>query len=750
VPQPFALLGGELRLGLQGTLPLLGLVCLAVAAFWLARKAYRDTEPELGGAQRTILSALRWTVLMLWVLLLAEPVLHRQETVERQPGVLLLVDDSASMRVPAPDGTERWDLAQQLRGDVFRALATRTEPLQIWFGEGARRVHRSARASSPQRPAATARSEGTDLAALLLSASQRHLDDHLVAIVLLSDGRSTVSRSPSLGSLEVPVYSIAVGDTAGPVDLRLDRLRYPSLAYRGEQIEILAELVAEAGQAGSTLAVLRGAEGTLDSLRLSWTAAGGRTPMRFVIDTDSLGLQQYELEIEAMDEEPLLANNRARIGIDVRKEKLRVVLVQEKPGWSFHFISRLTARDRRFDLRGIYRAEDGWRVAGNDSLWSWPPDAQQIAETDLWIAGSAQDLVTLVSQGAWLGDAVRAGAGVWVCMGEGVGHGLPAMSSPALAMLPASPAPRVRWMLGPHRATATALGRGHPVLALPRGQSELDGRIAELPPLDAVVGPLTPRDRAEELLRANSGRESQPLLLVMPEGAGQVALWTGAPLWSWSFWRLGSEDTEELFETIVGNLMAYLAEGGSRQRLRLSLPGSVLAQGQEARARAVALDRQMQPDDGLDVWLEWAPRDEANLEAEPTGRARMELDSQSAGGRQLELPSLPAGEYLFRVALEEGAERETSEWTALTIDPYSVEYRNPSVDIEGLRRISEQTGGRMLAADGLQGWAAKLPLPVRRATLGSRIDLWRSLWLFLPLLGVLTLEWSLRKRWGLI
>jgi hypothetical protein len=209
-----------------------------------------------------------------------------------------------------------------------------------------------------------------------------------------------------------------------------------------------------------------------------------------------------------------------------------------------------------------------------------------------------------------------------------------------------------------------------------------------------------------------------------------------------------------VFDALFGNLLSFLAEGGERERLRLHLPGSVLAQGQEAEARALALDPRMRPDEAGDVWLEWASADEGAGETDrdrvPTGRAPMGLDPRTPGGRLLPLPSLPPGDYVLRVALEEGEDRVESDWLALTIDPYSVEFRRPDVDLAALREIAARTGGRMLRPHEIGAWAAGLGLRPREATLTGRLDLWASLWLFLPLLGVLSLEWVLRKRWGLI
>jgi hypothetical protein len=258
---------------------------------------------------------------------------------------------------------------------------------------------------------------------------------------------------------------------------------------------------------------------------------------------------------------------------------------------------------------------------------------------------------------------------------------------------------------------------------------------------------------ADVILEAEGTRGRHPLLSVRAQGNGRVAFWGGSPLWSWSFWRLGaSDENEAVFDSIVGNLLYFLAEGGDRTRLRLHLPQAVLAQGQDALLRATALDQRLQPDNRSDVWLEWTSGElsPADSTAEPSGRARMDLDPSAPGGRLLALPPLPPGDYSVRVALEEDQTRMTAPWQPLVVDPYSVEFQQPRVDSSGLQRIAQATGGAVLDPSELSDWPARLALEPRQAILSGRIDLWDSLVVVLSLLGLLALEWILRKRWGLV
>lgn len=736
----------QLHWGADAPLGLALLVGAAVFALWVAGKAYSDTDPPLPPARRQLLRALRALSLLAVVLLLAGPVLQREDRSERAPSVLVLVDDSASMQVE-----RRADEAHRVAQGALAALEEHPARPRLLLGQGARRLRSSGPAAATDSIAGAAPGEGTDLPGLVLSARQRHLEDNLAAILLLSDGVSTVPRPASLRGLGVPVFTVAAGDSGRVPDLRVDRIRNPAVAYRGEEVELGGELGADL-PAARTQALLLSRGGTVvDSLVLSLPAGRSVQPFAFTVGADTLGLREYEISLRPLPGEAILRNNQRQVAFEVRKARLRVLQLARQPGWDGHFLARLAAADPRLEFSTLYPGADGgWRSAGSDSALAWPPVAGQKAP-DLFVLPSLEDLDHFASTGPLL-ELVRAGSGLLLLLGDGRPSILPELEPPLLDILPLRPRPRARWVRASHRSRLAAGAGGHPVLALPPEAGELEAALDRLPPLWAVVQTLEPAGDGKLLLQALQGNAPLPLLGVRAEGAGQVAVFAGAPLWSWSFWRLGGEGTEATYRGLMGNLMAWLAEGGSRERLRLLLPARVFAQGDLTPWRALALDASLRPDRATDVWLEWAPRRGGDVDslAEAVGRRRMDVDPATPGGRLAPAPALPEGAWQVRAMLEDDTGTVSTPWTAIRIDPHAVEYRDPQVDRGALRRLAEDSGGRLLEPAAVRGWARTLPLASETVVLQSRVDLWAHWLPFLLLTLALATEWALRKRWGLV
>lgn len=734
----------------RGFLGVLVFVLLVAIALVVARRAYRDTEPQLADGPRRLLTAVRALVLLIVVAMLAEPVMHRSREVTTAPGVVVLVDDSASMSIAGADGRTRAERAEAVATAVAQRLSERTESPRVWVERGARRVESSAERGRDQMTEPTADRDGTDLSGLVLSSAQRHLEDNLAAVLLVSDGRSTTDAGPRLAGLDVEVFAVAVGDSAGPLDLRLDRVRYPTYVNQGDRVAIEAEVVADGEAAGdATLRLVRDGV-TLDEQSVSWPRGGGRRPVEFEVAADSLGIERLELEIQTAAGELLDRNNRVQVGFEVGKDRLRVLYFERAPSWNAHFLSRFAARDRRLEWIGVHAAADGLRIAGTDSTLVWPMDDAAVRDIDLFVAGSLDDASFLMAEDTGVRESLRAGAGLLVLFGDGARSVQTGAS--LRSILPLRASGRTRWTRGDIQPEISAAGRVHPILATTAELGDVDTWLRTVPPLRAAGLPVEVADDADVLLRGVTARFSVPLLAVREEGEGRVAVFNGAPLWSWSFWRLGDEESEPLYRAWMGNLIAFLAEGGERERLRLQLPAPVVAQGDDAALRAVALDGRLRPDEATDVWLEWA-RGEADSTSGATdvlGRVRMRQDPRTPGGRVVELPALPPDAYSMRVAMEDASGSFASDWQSLTVDPYSVEFRDPAVDRAALTALVRRTGGAMVSTAGAADWAADIPLAPRTSVLSGRLDLWASPWLLVPLLGLLALEWALRKRWGLI
>jgi hypothetical protein len=79
------------------------------------------------------------------------------------------------------------------------------------------------------------------------------------------------------------------------------------------------------------------------------------------------------------------------------------------------------------------------------------------------------------------------------------------------------------------------------------------------------------------------------------------------------------------------------------------------------------------------------------------------------------------------------------------------ELTDPRLNADVLRRLATDSGGALLAANELDQLSRRLAQSAARAADAPRRErqLWHTPWAFLLIIGILSVEWGLRRRWGL-
>jgi hypothetical protein len=142
--------------------------------------------------------------------------------------------------------------------------------------------------------------------------------------------------------------------------------------------------------------------------------------------------------------------------------------------------------------------------------------------------------------------------------------------------------------------------------------------------------------------------------------------------------------------------------------------------------------------------------------ASETVQRHAEPSVEEAGLFEAELSMAETGGYEVAAVVErpaagpgvppEALGRKVAGWTH---EPLSRELADLWPDTAWLERVAAATGGRVLEwdeLDQLPKWMKKIQVPVMDREVEP---LWHRAWVFAVMLGLLVLEWSLRRRAGL-
>lgn len=701
------------------------LAALLVLSFIL----YRRTFPPVSRPKRAALLALRAAAFAFLVLLLFNPALVRKTTEVRRPLVIALLDVSRSMGL-TEHGRTRLDAAVESATRFREALRARTDArLEV--------VPFSNTLGAAVRPDSITRAagEGTDIWGAIESAERRYRSDNLQAIVLLSDGRVTRGMMTVGGGVTVPVYTAGFGDTVMGADVSVDEVIADRTAYKGMKIPVEAAIRAT-GLKGRTIQLRLLEDGTSrssTSLSVRQDAEMLSASFEYVPATE--GEHRLTVEAAPLPGERRTENNGESIRVHVFKDRIRILYVDQFSDWNMTFIRDLVARSKRFVLETIgWAPSRGWVVMPGEASWSPPSAAAGLAPYDLVVISDDLRLFAARPGAEALAGYVEAGGSLLLLADESspaAREGSIELIQGALPVRRARP-PRVE--LADGFVAVSPEGFADPIAVALTGEAKLDA----LPPLPARISGLEPVPGARVPLVLNVGNETFPFLVVGRTGKGLSGIVLGFPLWRW---RLAGTDGEKAYDSFVGGLIQYLAEGARGPGLEIDSDRTVYRIGDRI---------------GLSVYvggnrIPEAIRGEVRKRSGPgavVAAFPFDPDPRRRGYFKAELEPLPAGDYT--IAANEAGGGGLSGNAAITVLPTSVELLEPVRNGALLARIAEATGGAYVEGPALSTIVPRLRLADETIEHADVRELRQSLVVFAAIVALFALEWILRKAWGLV
>jgi len=752
------------------------LLAAAVAAWVWTWRIYRVSAPPVGNRLRRFLSVLRGLVFLLLLVAAARPVVSRLVQQQRPAEVAIVVEDSASMMIADAAGQSRWLAALGIAVQVDSMLTASgvEQAPRVTFLRGNGRA--APQELDPHRSPSPPTAVGTDLPRLLSGIAERFTGRPLRAILLLSDGNESsagVAGSPGSptvlndglsGALQTLI--VGVGDPIGPADRLLTDLRYPDMAYVGDEVvvdlSVAHRFAPQATGQAITVRLLTGGQVVADT---SLAPVGDVTRLTVNFRPEEPGLHLYRLEVSPLVNERFLANNQVTLAINVRKERSRLLLLADRPGWDVRFLALAADREQRLRLEVVYPGPEGPLLADSLTTWRVPATRDDWLHWDGVILTGWSNRLGRIDFGE-LAAAVQAGLGLWVLPGSrppgprAVGRATMRDLPPALAMMLPFAAAEWRWRRGDWFLQVEDGAEGHPVLegvnVAPSGSAALG--LADLPPLAQVI-PVSVVGEGQTLLNAVLGGDAvttTPLLVMAPVGDGRVVWFGGRRLWELAFWErpaARSAGGDQPARRLLRNLLVWTATGQEEAGLAMIGRRRVYQEGEGIRLEAQWRDMRGDAIVGRPLNLRLRADDEA------AGFGTREFAMTPQPGRPgtvaVDLPPLPPGRYSVRPQSAGGAEVVGTE-ESLVVTESSLEQVQVRQDARRLRQLAESLGGSYhatanarLSAD-LERALAQLVLTGDTLAIRHRWDFWAG-W---PLLGLaatlLGCEWLLRRRHGLL
>lgn len=754
---------GILRLSIS---PVIGWWLVAALAVVLLGLLYLGpARSRTSRLRRGVLAGLRLLVILLLIFAMLRPTLVWTHITKQAATLLVLIDQSRSMRVTDAVGKKsRWDAAKAALEEARPALDDLAEDVEIKVFTFDSDVH--AIDYSPGKLELPAEPDGvqTALGSSLEEVLKAQAGKRLAGVLVLSDGAQRAypphDLPPQLparrmADLGYRLYAVAFGQGRGPGqarDIALDELRVPGAVFvksvlpvtgvvRFEGMEnqtvpdqLLAEISPGKMEVVGTKQIAAKQDGERVSVTQEWTP---ELPGEFKIS----------VRVPPQPGELITTNNEISTFVTVLKGGLNVLYLEGNAAGEQKFLRRSIQSPDINLVPHIMRADraDETRPAGLAEMF-------EPGKFDVYIIGDLDSVVFHDSELAQLAQAIERGAG-FIMLGGLFSFGPGGYGATPLAdVLPIrfdrlerqNFNEKIREDLhlpGPlqMKPTREAAGQYLTLLAKP---AQNDATWAQLPPLAGANKFAGLKPTAHVLAESQDGR---PLLVAGEYGAGRVLAFAGDTTWRW--WMRGHEAEHKRFWRQVVLWLARKDES-TEGKVWIKLDQRRYGPGARVEFTAGAQDAQGEP------------LDDARFEAEvmlPDGKrssVRLRRDPAAPAGEMSGtfLETQAVGDYTLVVTATHNAETVGTARARFLVFEQDLELNNPAADVGALESLAEMTSGKRVAPEQLPALLAELKAGTKELEVEtqSKDTLWDKWPFFLCFTALLVLEWFLRKRWGLV
>jgi hypothetical protein len=666
---------------------------------------FRNKEnSELSKNQVRLLMSLRFLSFFIIAFLLLSPFIKTLKKITRNPVIITAWDNSSSI-LSTPDSVSIAAEITQIRDRVKNELSSKYTLVEYSFGQRAKLLDEL-----------NFEEKRTDYSEVISAVINNHFNENIGALILVGDGIYNQGKNPlnQLSEVNFPVYTVGFGDTTEVVDSRVQDIRVNRTSFSGNKFPV--EIDAQFSKLKGTpiqLSVIHDNQ-EIASVIVTPPNQNYFYTHEFILDAGEAGLKHFTVKTKIVENERNTKNNQAGFVINVLEKKQKILILSNGPH------PDIGAIKNTLDLQTTYDV----------SVFTEEPYPANISEFNLLI------LNQLPTSGKSADDIVKNAQNnrIPILFIVGSKTFLPQLNalSQGAAVLP---------LAGSGEEAQATLNTAYATFNLSDDFKELLSRFPPLQvsfadyELDAGFTPLF----YQKIMNIETAK---PLLATGTINGRKTGFIFGEGIWRWRLYNYYANQNHALFNELVNQLVQYLALRQNEDNFIVDFK-PVFAETEEIILKAEVYNDAFERIKSEEVKIKI--QNTANEEFEFTFDVRDEEYILNAG-------YLPTGDYSFSASVDI-AGKTYNETGSFTITPVNFENLDLRANHNLLYQLANESGGGFYAPNQSEQLISDLQNNNRLKATSYFQEMINELlnlkWLFFVVLLLLTVEWFLRKFWGI-
>ncbi len=696
-----------------------GLFLLALYAVYM----YRYTLPPVSYAKKTILVLLRSFALILLLFIIFEPVATIIKKITLKPVNLIFVDDSHSMTIE--DGTQRSENVNRFvdglnndnlkSGSELFAFGTKITPIRydsltnITFSEG-----------------------GTDFSEIFSFVKKQN--ENIASISIISDGVITEGPNPTFTAekLNIPVFTIGVGDTAKRNDIEIKNVLHNEFIYAETPTTISATILNKGYGNKPAVISLYENDNLLEQRTITLFTDGTQSEI-FNYTPKTGGEKKLTLEINTREGEFSFENNKRVFYINILSNKFKILIIAGSPSPDLSFIKNSLEEDKNLAVNSLTQ------IAADRYIEKNNPDTEIDSAQILFLLGfptkeTGNELLNKVKE---------------TVTSKGKPFFLLAEDNTDFARLN-SLQPELPFTIQKSDQGVTEV---QPVVQRIENENPLLQNNAadpvdawnNLPPVFRTISGINAKPESETVVNAkmNNVALDLPLIITRRVGNKRSIAVLASGIWRWKLQT--ATKNLNLFDSFIYNSVKWLRSFEEQKQVTVKTLKKLYALGEPVEFSAEVYDAAYNPVSDAEVRI--------NINHNNTSDEII-LNSIGSGLYEGTYRTSGTGDFVFSGTAVRNKRKLGTAGGSFNIGEVDIEKLNPGADYEFLASLASNTGGKYFYYPDMNKLYTVLKDIQQNASKEKReineIRLWSSEWLLIIVIILLGTEWFIRKQSGML
>jgi hypothetical protein len=692
-------------------------ILIAIAVFYYSR-----TLPPLSKIKRTILTILRAAILVIIVFLFLQPIIQIVFEIYKSPTVALLLDNSSSMLLTDQTG---------LRSDSLKYFLRELDKTNLQDSLNIRKYLFDEKIQLFQEDSMSFTGTQTNISSALQVVLDSILHYNIQAIVLVSDGQFNQGVNPLklVESIPIPIFTVSLGDSLPKKDVKISGIRAERVVYMGEEINAKVNIVQNGYEKRSIIVRLLEGKKQISAQTVKLPADGFEKEIVFTFQAEKPGEFRYVFELESLPDEHTRQNNRASFILTILKSKMKVTLLSGQPSFDQQMLSYVLKQIPDIQLHVFSENingsfyEPGFPSLATDSqdvyiFMGYPTAKSNVLNFDKISRAILQNHIAVLLNIATTTSMNK--------LGE---------LSPILPFTE-----RSQVMVQDNvMVNLTMDGRLHPVMKIDENPQNVLNLWTDLPPVIGLGAKLFPRENGRILLE-NVGRTKYPLIIASVQDDTKILLLAMTNIGNWHFQLQDTPDRDRFFLIFIERALKWLVNREDIQRLQIFPDKKVYQMGETIQFSGQVYDE----------FYHQLRDAEVKIQISGEGIERQDIFTVDGGYYFYQTVGLPPGLFRYRLTAINNEQLIGQAVGNIVVEELEIEKQETKANYTLMRQIAEKSNGAVWSVRSAIQYLDQLDMTEKIQLSDFEYVLWnKSYWLVISII-LLSLEWFLRKRWGML